>query len=137
MQRLEVSCAVRPIYGSLGAKGLMKNKDTETLTITCIVHESHLHAGSRRISNFSLAVLASSDDRNVFIYMYSCHLIVSHTCHLSFDQSSMKGLPSAAGVALRVISTQNPTTWWRDCLEQGCFKYSVLSIYHFSRDGRK
>jgi hypothetical protein len=24
MQRLEVSCAVRPIYGSLGAKGLMK-----------------------------------------------------------------------------------------------------------------
>jgi hypothetical protein len=23
MQRLEVSCAVRPIYGSLGAKGLM------------------------------------------------------------------------------------------------------------------
>jgi hypothetical protein len=24
MQRLEVSCAVRPIYGSLGAKGLKK-----------------------------------------------------------------------------------------------------------------
>jgi hypothetical protein len=23
MQRLEVSCAVRPIYGSLGAKGLI------------------------------------------------------------------------------------------------------------------
>jgi hypothetical protein len=24
MQRLEISCAIQPIYGSLGAKGLMK-----------------------------------------------------------------------------------------------------------------
>jgi hypothetical protein len=27
MQRLEVSCAVRPIYGSLGAKGLNSRMD--------------------------------------------------------------------------------------------------------------
>jgi hypothetical protein len=26
MKRLELSCAVRPIYGSLGAKGLILNK---------------------------------------------------------------------------------------------------------------
>jgi hypothetical protein len=26
MQRLEVSCAVRPIYGSLGAKGLSRSR---------------------------------------------------------------------------------------------------------------
>ena len=25
MERLEVSCAVRPLYGSLGVKGLMRN----------------------------------------------------------------------------------------------------------------
>jgi hypothetical protein len=33
MQRLEVSCAVRPIYGALGAKGLKAN-----LHITCYSH---------------------------------------------------------------------------------------------------
>jgi len=33
----------------------MKNKGTETRTNTWIVRESHLHAGSRRISNFSLS----------------------------------------------------------------------------------
>jgi hypothetical protein len=30
MQRLEVSCAVRPIYGSLGAKGLNMAVHTTT-----------------------------------------------------------------------------------------------------------
>jgi hypothetical protein len=34
MQRLEVSCAVRPIYGSLGAKGL-----SITLETTHFLHD--------------------------------------------------------------------------------------------------
>jgi hypothetical protein len=29
MQHLEVSCAVRPIYGSLGAKGLITTEDSD------------------------------------------------------------------------------------------------------------
>jgi len=35
----------------------MKNKGTETPTNTCIVHKFYWHAGSRGISNFSLAKL--------------------------------------------------------------------------------
>jgi hypothetical protein len=30
MQRLEVSCAVRPVYGSLGAKGLILASNVKT-----------------------------------------------------------------------------------------------------------
>jgi hypothetical protein len=38
MQRLEVSCAVRPIYGSLGAKGL----NTNSLLHVSAPQECHL-----------------------------------------------------------------------------------------------
>jgi hypothetical protein len=34
MERLEVSCAVRPIYGSLGAKGLREPSHKNTLLLT-------------------------------------------------------------------------------------------------------
>jgi hypothetical protein len=36
MQRLEVSCAVRPIYGSLGAKGLTSNNCTLCPHCICV-----------------------------------------------------------------------------------------------------
>jgi hypothetical protein len=41
MQRLEVSCAVRPIYGSLGAKGLRRARYV-VIIVHCTGHsESH------------------------------------------------------------------------------------------------
>jgi hypothetical protein len=47
MQRLEVSCAVRPIYGSLGAKGLMTQYIKQQLQVVAEV-------GSKKKCDFSL-----------------------------------------------------------------------------------
>jgi hypothetical protein len=45
MQHLEVSCAVRPIYGSLGAKGLknftLSSESLEILFSQSIKHNAH------------------------------------------------------------------------------------------------
>jgi hypothetical protein len=50
MQRLEVSCAVRPIYGSLGAKGLMGSGHPHP-SLGCMSFTVHCHLVQRlRIS---------------------------------------------------------------------------------------
>ena len=49
MQRLEVSGAVRPIYGSLGVKGLIKQTDKFTLTVRN--HEGIMSGLPLQISN--------------------------------------------------------------------------------------
>jgi hypothetical protein len=59
MQRLEVSCAVRPIYGSIGAKGLITSCSRvllEKLTGFLLVKKSPaLHGTRRYIPSFTSA----------------------------------------------------------------------------------
>ena len=46
MQRLEVSGAVRPIYGSLGVKGLSVLYHFHIITIACLYHTHQMEARS-------------------------------------------------------------------------------------------
>jgi hypothetical protein len=61
MQRVEVSCAVRPIYGSLGAKGLTLNKlNRKCITMVFTVL-------TRQLFNIPVLVCQSMMQGNIMI----------------------------------------------------------------------
>jgi hypothetical protein len=71
MQRLEVSCAVRPIYGSLGAKGLntfhlgYKNQPTFDVNSTghCLYldkYKTHKYSVGRAYSCLNIQLVGAS-----------------------------------------------------------------------------
>ena len=50
MQRLEVSGAVRPIYGSLGVKRLIRKKKKKKVNKTCTKYQKQIYIKSREMS---------------------------------------------------------------------------------------
>ena len=54
MQRLEVSGAVRPIYGSLGVKRLIKRSGTSNTTSLLVLIKRHVSAYSEAIIRFAV-----------------------------------------------------------------------------------
>jgi len=61
MQHLEVSCAVRPFFKSLGFKGLIQFNITFYIPVLRLMCRTHFALGLQTANNFSASVLRCTD----------------------------------------------------------------------------
>ena len=88
MQRLEVSGAVRPIYGSLGVKRLK-------------VRAVHFNTRSEIFpQNSALSKLIVFSSCNLCVHLHHCHSLPPSPPHHNSVKSPVKGLFARAGCCL-------------------------------------